>query len=504
MPPFRSIHEAVLERARATPEAPALRYKGTTRSYGALAGSALAFARALREEHPSGGLFAVLAAKSPEAVAGFLGLLFAGGAYLPLDTRSPKARLRAILDRAAPDGLLYGPAHAGLARELAGSGLPCRPLPEIAGGGDLSLPVSPAAAGDLAYLLFTSGSTGEPKGVPISHGNAAAFVDWAAERFDLGPGDLVAVHAPLHFDLPVFDLYVGLRRGACLLLIPDETVLFPEATSRLLAAEGATVLYAVPSALLAILKRSPEPRPFGPLRYLLYAGEEFPGAHLERLRRAAPGARIFNLYGPVETNVVTWFELDDRPFDRVPIGRPVEGTEVALLLEDGALSLQGPREGEILVHGPSVFAGYWGGAGPDRIWTDSRGQTWYRTGDVGVWRDDGDLQFLGRRDSMIKTRGFRVELGEIEAVLHRHPEVAQAAVVARPDPDLTHTLHAFVVPAAGAALDEAGLLRWCREHLPGYMVPAGIRLLRELPTGRNGKVDRLQLAEQAGRAPHGG
>jgi amino acid adenylation domain-containing protein len=492
----RSIQEAVLEQARATPEAPALRFKDRSYSYRAVVGSALAFARELLRERPSGnGPVAVLAAKSPEAVAGFLGALFAGAAYLPLDTRSPRARLQAILDRAAPRGLFHGAAHAGLARELAGAGLACAPLPEIAEDADLSLPAAPVAAGDLAYLLFTSGSTGEPKGVPISHGNAAAFVDWAAERFDLDAQDRVAVHAPLHFDLPVFDLYVGLRKGACLLLIPDEVVLFPEATSRLLAGEGATVLYAVPSALLAILKRGLEVRPLGPLRTLLYAGEEFPAAHLERLRRAVPGARIFNLYGPVETNVVTCFELDDRPFERVPIGRAVAGAEIALLLDDGAVSAHGPRQGEIIVHGPSVFAGYWGGAGPDRMWTDPAGKVWYRTGDLGYWREDGDLQFVGRRDSMIKTRGFRVELGEVEAVLHRHPEVAQAAVVARPDPDLTHTLHAFVVPAAGAALGEAALLRWCREHLPGYMVPAGIRVLRELPTGRSGKVDRLRLAE---------
>lgn len=499
------IHEAVLRQALKTPENPAVRFEGESHTYRSVVGSALLFARTLLGQFTlTRRLVAVLGNKTPETISTLLGTLYAGCAYLPLDPRSPRLRLQAILESARPDCLVYSEPRAELARAISFPGLSCTVMPEPAPAAELLTPTVPVRPADLAYLLFTSGSTGEPKGVPISHGNAAAFVGWASQKFDLTERDRIAVHAPLHFDLPVFDLYVGLRKGSCLVLVPEERVIFPEATSRLLNDEEATVLYAVPSALLSILKRcGRSEQPLGPLRYLLYAGEEFPAAHLEGLRRALPHARIFNLYGPVETNVVTCYEIEELPLERVPIGKPVEGTEVEVLSVDGTKVKEVGRRGELIVHGPSVFSGYWRRDDlPERsMWADEKGKVWYRTGDIGCWREDGQLQFLGRRDSMIKTRGFRVELGEIEATLQRHPRVAQAAVIATPDADLTNSIHAFVAPASDSPLpSETEILQWCRTYLPNYMIPAQVRFMKELPTGSNGKVDRRLLAGLAERS----
>jgi acyl-coenzyme A synthetase/AMP-(fatty) acid ligase len=262
----------------------------------------------------------------------------------------------------------------------------------------------------------------------------------------------------------------------------------------------------VPSALTALVNRSTLRADGLPaLRQVLYAGEEFQPGPLAALLRAVPQATVTNLYGPIETNVVTRWTLRRPPGEneRVPLGVPIGGPVLALLDERGRASERAAVDGEIVIAGDCVTTGYL--ARPDlteqstaELTTESGTRRFYRTGDFARRDADGVLHLLGRRDGLVKTRGYRVELGEIEAAIGGHPAVAEVAVVAVADPDLTHRLHAVVVPAAsrGRADGLVGqLLTYCRRRLPGYMVPGQVHLVADLPRTSTGKIARNRLPE---------
>ncbi|HEU5381199.1 MAG TPA: AMP-binding protein, partial [Ktedonobacteraceae bacterium] len=357
-------------------------------------------------------------------------------------------------------------------------------------------------ADTLAYLLYTSGSTGVPKGVMITHGNARAFVEWASATFDLTPDDHVAVHASLHFDLPVFDVYVGLAKGATLYLIDENTALFPEAFYLFLRDQAITVLYAVPSALIILtLRSSIRHQELQNLRYLLYAGEEYPPNHLRTLLDRLPNARIFNLYGPVETNVITQFEvkLEHLDLPHIPIGYPLFNTSLLLLDDNQQIVEEG--EGEIVVSGPGVTPGYLNQPEQTQkafctVQVAEQTRTCYRTGDFAYRDHSGLLHFRGRRDSLIKTRGFRVELGDVEAALLRLPGVAEAAVVALPHPVYTNLMYAFVALQEALQVSESVILQGIREQLPSYMCPYQVFFRTQLPRTSTGTIARRPLQDE--------
>jgi len=458
--------------------------------------------------------------KSPEAVMAVWGILKAGAAYVPVDPGAPPARLGFIARDGAIAGLITRADRATGLGEAFADGAPMRALwyaddpaeaPRIAGLPGVpwralaaesdAPPESAPAPDDLAYILYTSGSTGEPKGVMHTHASALAFVEWAAETFAVGPEDRVAGHAPFHFDLSTFDLFATARGGAALHPVPARAASFPAAIAKLYTGERLTIWYETPSGLVLMLTRGNlRQLDLSALRVLLFAGEVMPVKVLRELMALAPHARFANLYGPTETNVCTWHDVtapppDDRP---LPIGRACSGDTLAILDESGTPVAPG-TPGELWVHGASVMRGYWGRPGrtaetlrPIALPAGGTAVA-YATGDVVRDSRDGVLEFLGRRDHQIKTRGYRVELGEIEAVLQRHPSVAEAVVLAIPDPEITHRLIAVVVPAAGAAIDEASLKQHCAAALPRYMVPEHIGARDALPRTSSGKVDRRAL-----------
>jgi len=456
--------------------------------------------------------------KSLESLVGIYGILAAGAAYVPLDPQSPVARLAYIVRDAELRVLISAPPNAdgwhGLARE--GARLETVILP----GGDTDfetpagtrvLPSSaladyPAARlggsrqSDLAYILYTSGSTGDPKGVSLSHLNARAFVDWAAREFAVSATDRLSSHAPLHFDLSTFDLFAAAHAGAAVVLVPPELSAFPIEVGRWIDEQQITVWYSVPSALTMLTLRGKLQRgSLKRLQTILFAGEVFPTKYLSRLMELLPHARFVNLYGPTETNVCTWYEvppISDMPPPSIPIGKAI--TDVEVLAVDGSGRPVADGEvGELCVVGPTVMQGYWGNAGASAralapLPPTGLGQTpVYRTGDLVRRAHDGNYLFLGRRDAQVKRRGYRIELGEIESALNAHAAVIECAATAARDEIENCRIVAHVVVRDG--VEEAELVEACLDRLPRYALPDAFEFRSELPKTSTGKVDRRSL-----------
>ncbi|WP_306317520.1 MULTISPECIES: amino acid adenylation domain-containing protein [unclassified Streptomyces] len=435
--------------------------------------------------------------KSVTAVAVMQAALRLAAVYVPVDGSMPALRTGRIARGCSATVLVTDSARAAGLREAGGEppqllvldGLPePEPEPETDGaGGRAPLPLEPVEPDDLAYILYTSGSTGEPKGVCITQRNALAFIEWAAAEIGATSRDRFANHAPFGFDLSVLDLYVAFKSGASVHLVPPEMAYAPEQLCAFLRARRITVWYSVPSVLILMIRHGGlchDPPPPS-LRVLLFAGEPFRTDYLTALYRHFGNARLLNLYGPTETNVCTFHEVTADDIERgaaVPIGRPCSGDAAWAVTPDGRRADLG-EEGELVVAGPTVMAGYWGRGA-------QRGP--YRTGDIVRVRADGGFDYLGRRDHMVKVRGHRVELGEIEACLDRHPDVGEAVVLVD-GTGMTARLVAFVVPAAGPPPGLLALKRHCAERLPRYMIPDSVRTVAELPRTRNGKTDRQVL-----------
>jgi amino acid adenylation domain-containing protein len=450
----------------------------------------------------------LLQEKSLEALVAIYGVLKAGAAYVPLDDQAPLRRLSYIVRDAGIRCLIASPGTADVCRGMLAEGVPLQTIVGADGEGEGARWIAwsevaeraadpPALAADperLAYVLYTSGSTGEPKGVMLSHANCLAFVRWAAGEVEVGPADRLSSHAPFHFDLSTFDLFAAAHGGATVVLVPRELSVFPVMLARFIAERGITVWYSVPSVLTALVLRGElSSTPLPALRAVIFAGEVFPTKYLGRLMELVPHARYLNFYGPTETNVCTWYEARsaDLAAEALPIGRPLPEVSALVLREDGSEAAEG-EQGELVIGGPTVMHGYWGD--PERsarALSVRDGERWYRTGDLVSRRADGELLFAGRRDMQVKTRGYRVELGEVEAALSAIEDVVEAAVVAVPDETITNRLKAFVVAGDGA--DAAALARLCAKRLPRHMIPDEIELRPELPKLSTGKIDRRAL-----------
>jgi len=438
---------------------------------------------------------AVWMPKSIAAVAVLQAALRIGAAYIPIDPSSPPGRVLQLLRDCAPAALA---TRMGWSTRLdAGlDALPTLAFEEPGEGWQLRGAVTPRVAGEvaperddgLAYILYTSGSTGAPKGVCISHRNALAFVEWAHGELAPRANDRFASHAPFHFDLSVLDLYVALLAGACVHLIPEGAAFLAPALVAFVREREITVWYSVPSALMLMESAGlldPSPRS---LRTILFAGEQYPTGGLRRLRAAFPDARLVNLYGPTETNVCTFFDVGELAGDApspLPIGSACCGDRVWAEADDGREVGVGER-GELLVEGPTVMLGYWGRE-------PHRGP--YRTGDFVERLEGGQYRYVGRRDSMVKLRGHRVELGEVEAALLAHPAVRETAATVVGEGNAAR-LAALVVPEPGHAIELMELKRHCSERLPRHMIVQRVEVAAALPRTVNGKLDRAGAAAQ--------
>src|SRR5688572_6277115 len=454
--------------------------------------------------------------KSIDAVASILGILKAGAAYVPVDPLAPASRNAYILNDCSVKVVLIESSFASaLAKEIGtigtaaqmirleniGGGLGLANAMEVQSNDELSRGADEMIEGaDLAYILYTSGSTGKPKGVMLSHRNATSFVDWCIETFQPGHEDRFSSHAPLHFDLSIFDLYVAFASGATLVLVPEEIGKEPGKLANLIGDARISIWYSAPSILsLLVQYGNLEKYDYSALRMILFAGEVFPVKHLRSLTKRLPKRRYFNLYGPTETNVCTFYEVPSVfPEDRTepfPIGKTCKHLQARVLDKEGSEIKPGER-GELCIAGPAVMQGYWNLPEQSaRAFWNSDGNRWYRTGDIVIEPPDGNYVYVGRRDRMVKRRGYRVELGEIEAGLYRHTAIKEAAVVALPDQEAGVRIRAFLSCQEGKRPSIIEMKRFCMEVLPPYMIPDVFSFQGALPKTSTDKIDYQRLKE---------
>jgi amino acid adenylation domain-containing protein len=498
-----ALFEAQVARA---PEAPAVTLGGETWSYGDLNRRANRLARHLRRlgVGPEVRVGALLE-RSRELVVALLGILKAGGAYVPLDPAAPTERLELLCRDSAVQVLV---TDGGRDRLPVGTVVDLGAVAERLAAEDDRDPPPLAGPDHLCYVIFTSGSTGRPKGVLVRHGSVARLLSATAPWFGFGPADVWTLFHSYAFDFSVWELWGALAWGGRLVVVPYWLSRSPAAFWRLLVEERVTVLNQTPAAFRQLIEadgQAPEAeRARLALRWVIFGGEALDLASLRPwYERHAPGApRLVNMYGITETTVhVTWRPLG--PGDlaeprRSPIGEAIP--DLALRLLGPALELVPPGvAGEICVGGPGVARGYQGRPEltaerfvPDPF-GDRPGERLYRSGDLGRYRPDGRLEYLGRSDQQVKVRGFRVEPGEVEAVLRSHPGVRTAVVLPRQDLPGGVALVAYLATAPGAvAARELRALAAAR--LPEYMLPAAYMFLESMPQTAHGKLDRRALA----------
>jgi len=464
--------------------------------------------------------------KCVESLVAMLGVVKAGGVYVPLDPQAPADRIGYIigncgirvlitredkrrgLDAATLESLSFTVLVAEAPKSSNGDGvLPWTILSQF------PLDHAPKVVlteTDLAYILYTSGSTGRPKGVMLTHQNALTFIEWCADIFKITSEDRLSNHAPLHFDLSVFDVYNALEAGASVYLITEDLALFPAKLASFIETQGITVWYSVPSALtLLLLHANLSAEKLQRLKIILFAGEVFPMKYLQQLAQLLPHVDLFNLYGPTETNVCTYYKVERERLagmDKLPIGIACENTEVFAVSDQTEIVTEVGGTGELYVRGPAVTYGYWGDTEKTRkmvlpnTFQPNFEEKMYRTGDLVQLAEDGNYYFLGRRDSMIKSRGYRIELGEIESALLSHAAVKEAVAIPIPDEIVGSRIKAVVAFHEGTTLTAPELQSYCGSKIPRYMIPEAIEFRDELPKTSTGKVDRVQLAQESAAA----
>ena len=515
-----SLRSGFLRHAALNPGATAFVVRGKSYSYGETEETARRWAGAMlqacggRPERV--GLFAY---RSAVAYTGTLAALFAGAAYVPLNPTFPAEKTAAMIAAADLDAVILDstclpqltnlPALAQLPLLVPEVESASVAAARVMGKTDLerttaldSLP--PLTPEDIAYLLFTSGSTGAPKGVPVTHGNAVCFMDFMSRRYEITPRDRFSQTFDQTFDLSVFDLFMAWSNGASVYGMTPVELLSP---TKYINQNGITVWFSVPSVPAQMLRRNTlVPNCLPTLRWSLFCGEPLAQRSAEAWQAAAANSTLENLYGPTELTIACLLHRWERERSPdlcrngiVPIGRPYDGL-TAMLVDEQLQPVPEGETGELCVSGPQTAPGYW--RAPE-ITAErfvnlpvSRHQSrrFYRTGDLVARLPEGDYVFMGRADTQIKVLGHRVELGEIEAVLRGHTGVEHAVALGWPAAGTT--ADGIVAFVSGNIADVSGLLARAKAALPPYLVPRRIFTIAEMPLNANGKVDRRALKER--------
>jgi amino acid adenylation domain-containing protein len=520
------LHQLLTESAARCPEAEAVRLLKNAITYRELETRSNQLAHALiKSGVAQGDRIGIYLQKSPDAIVSIFGVLKAGACYVPVDANAPGPRLLEIARQCEFRALITSCALFEKLRGLSKEGWPMSAAffvdnvpdatalgtqsfsfaDELSNQSDTPPPVK-VIGQDLAYILFTSGSTGTPKGVMLSHLNALTFVNWGVETFAITGQDRLSNHAPFNFDLSVFDIFVAIKAGAAISLVPEGLSVFPVQLSSFIQNQRITVWYSVPMVLSLLLSRGKlEERDLSALRWVLFAGEVFPTKHLRTLMEKLPHPRYANLYGPTETNVCAYYEVEPIAPEAsapIPIGKACANTDLIAIDADGKKITAPGKEGLLYARGSIVMQGYYGRPKESAAcfihnpFSSGREERLYCTGDWVTLDEKGDYLFVGRKDHMIKTRGYRVELGEIEAAMVAHSAVEEAVALAIPDEQIGNTIRAIVTLGDSRSLTSPELKRHCAEKLPPYMIPEEIEFRDSLPRTGNGKIDRQRLLRE--------
>ncbi len=476
--------------------------------------------------------------KSLETAIAVYGIWKAGAAYVPLDPGAPIARtayaishceIRHLITQRSkrsriPD--LLG-AIAGMDNTTSVGAHGHVPLRYVIGIPDdfeldpavthcdwAALPTSDTPPSvrlmeqDLAYIMYTSGSTGTPKGIMHTHRSGLNYARMAAATYGLHHGDRLGNHSPLHFDMSTLDYFSGPLVGATTVIIPEAYTKVPASLSQLVQDEALTIWYSVPFALIQLLLRGVlEERDLSSLRWVLFGGEPYPAKYMYELMQCVPQARFSNVYGPAEINQCSYYHVPplaaDQPIpDSVaPIGKIWANAEERIL-DDADHPVSPGDIGELVVRTPTMMVGYWQRPDLDesafyQCPIAHQTAVFYRTGDLVQQQSDGNYQFIGRKDRQIKTRGYRIELDEVEAALVAHPHVEEAAAYAVPYEAGSHQIEAAVILKPDAPLSETDLKHQAADRLPAYAVPQSIAIAASFPRTGTGKIDRRALREAA-------
>lgn len=492
-------------------------------SYGELEERSNQLARAIAAvRSQAGARVCFLLDKSPDAIITIIGILKAGCIYTPLDPSSPPSRLARIIDSCEPEVVITDSGRLGLIEKALRESSVVPPVIGLVDTGELpdgaskhsftaadiqrmpdTTVNSTTRPSDPAYILFTSGSTGVPKGVPISHESVSVFVDWANRYFGVTENDRLSGHTAFHFDLSVYDIFGTMAAGAELHQLPPGVSLLPNKVVDFIRQSQLTQWFSVPSVLNYIYKFNVLSQDdFPSLKRVLWCGEVLPTPTLIYWMQNLPHVSFTNLYGPTEATIASSYytvpAVPDSGTQPVPIGRPCGGETLHILDSDLKPVPEG-ETGDLYIAGAGLSPGYW--RDPEKtasafIQHDINGRNVriYRTGDLAFTGDDGEIYFVGRSDTQIKSRGYRIELGEIETALSTIEEVVESAVVAIPSDGFEGSLICCAyAPREDSMVTAADLRRKLQALVPDYMLPGRWTEYKVLPKNGSGKIDRADL-----------
>jgi amino acid adenylation domain-containing protein/non-ribosomal peptide synthase protein (TIGR01720 family) len=490
--PDQTIHTLFEHQVRRAGSSVAIQLNDVVLTYDALNRTANKLARSLQVDYgvAPGDVIGVVTHRSPQIIAGLLGVLKAGAVYLPIDPEYPEERLRFMVADAGVKVLLVHSEHFERLAPLYETPMFALDIQlETLDTADTDLNLE-AVSTQLAYIIYTSGSTGQPKAVLLEHRGFVNMVRHHIDLFGVDPSDRLLQFYAHSFDSSLFEIFVSLLSGATLVMVEQDTINDPESMSAYIVAQQITTL-TLPPVYLSTLGRDH----LAGVRRFISAGDH---CRVEDALLLAGIGDYYNSYGPTETSVcVTHYKVDpqQRYGSRIPVGKPITGTSI-YLLDDRLQPVPEGVVGEICVGGVSLARGY---LNRDELTAErfvtspfQAGERLYLTGDVGVWLPDGNLEVIGRKDTQVKIRGYRVELGEIESVLDQYPLVEASAVIASEDDTGHKRLIAYVTGTAGP-IETVDLKSLLRSRLPEFMIPSMFTVLDRMPLTANGKIDRKAL-----------